>query len=323
MNLYLYILILIIAFFILSKSADYFVSCAVNLAEIFRVPKLFIGIVLVAFATTAPEFAVSVHSAYLGHPEIALGNAVGSVICNSALAMALAAIFSISPIAIDRRYLLIVGTFLLSIGVGSYFLSFDGLFSRGEGLSLVIILLFYILFIFVSELKRRKGATQKADDQSQQRTRFYTIGKQLIIFILALGGVIFSSRLVVWSSLNIARIFAVPETIIALSAIAIGTSLPEISTCIAAALKKQGDIAVGDIIGANILNILWIIGVSTLVNPIEVEKGFIHFAFPWMLLITATMLISMRIKYQIGRPKGFILIALYAVYLFMMVKIFY
>ena len=106
MNLPLFILLLILAFFLLSKSAGYFVRSAVNLAELFQVSKIFIGIVLVAFATTAPEFAVSVQSAYLGHPEIALGNAVGSVICDDALAMALAAIVSISPLAIDKRYLI-------------------------------------------------------------------------------------------------------------------------------------------------------------------------------------------------------------------------
>jgi len=321
MNLYLYILVLIAAFLILSKSASYFVGCAVNLAEILRVPKLFIGVILVAFATTAPEFAVSVQSAYLGYPEIALGNAVGSVICDGALAMALAAIFSVSPITIDRRYLLTVGTLLFSVGVASYFLSFDGLLSRTEGFVLVTILFFYIFFISMIELRRRKETAPRTNnDQSQD---FHAIRKQLIIFILALSGVIFSSRVIVWSAINIAEIFVVPEVIVALSIIAIGTSLPEISTCIAAALKKHGDIAVGNILGADIFNILWIIGVSALVNPIEVEKRIIHFAFPWMLLIIATVLISMRIKYQMGKLKGFVLITLYVVYLFTTIKVFY
>lgn len=323
MNLYFYILILILAFYILSKSADYFVTSAVNLAGILRVPKVFIGIVLVAFATTAPEFAVSVQSAYLGHPEIALGNAVGSVICDDALAMALAAIISVSPIAVDRRYLIIAGPFLLSIDILAYLLSFDGQFSRWEGLILVVILFFYILSIFIFEVKRRKRATPKVDDQYKQHSSFYTVGKQGMIFILALFGVILSSRLVIWSSINIARVFSVPETIIGLSVIAIGTSLPEISTCITAALKKEGDIIVGDILGADILNVLWIIGVSAFVNPIEVEVRIIHFAFPWMLIVVSTMLICMRINYQMERPKGFILLILYAIYLYMTIAFFY
>lgn len=322
MNIYLFILFLAAAFYVLSKSADYFVSSAIEISEIFSVPKVFIGIVLVAFATTAPEFAVSVQSAYMGHPEIALGNAIGSVICDDAVAMALGAIVSISPIAVDRRYLVIAGPFLLFIDGLSYFFAFDGIFSRLEGLILVMILFAYIAFILFIEIKRR-GNNQISNDKSQESKPLPAIGKQTIIFILALGGVILSSNIVIWSSINIAKIFSVPETVIGFSVIAIGTSLPEISTCITAALKKEGDIAVGNIIGADIFNVLWIIGVSALVNPIEVEKKVINFAFPWMIFIVFTMLVFMRIKFQIGKPKGFILVSLYAIYLFTTINLFY
>ena len=317
MNIYLFILFLAAAFYVLSKSADYFVSSAIEISEIFSVPKVFIGIILVAFATTAPEFAVSVQSAYLGHPEIALGNAIGSIICDDALAMALGAIVSISPIAVDRRYLVIAGPFLLFIDGLSYFFAFDGIFSRLEGFILVIILFIYITFILFIEIKRR------CNDKSQKSQPLPAIGKQIMIFILALGGVILSSRIVIWSSINIAEIFSVPETVIGFSVIAIGTSLPEISTCITAALKKEGDIAVGNIIGADIFNVLWIIGVSALVNPIEVEKKVINFAFPWMIFIVFTMLVFMWSKFQIGKPKGFILVSLYVIYLFTTINLFY
>ncbi len=322
MNLYLNILVLAFSFFILARSADYFVDSAVNLAEILRLPKIFIGIVLVAFATTAPEFAVSVQSAYLGHPEIALGNALGSVICDDALAMALAAIISVTPIAVDKKYLLIAGPFLISIDLLSYVFSLDGKFSRAEGLILVIILFLYILYILKAEIKRRRSAAGNDADPPLEAGN-QSVGKQVVVFLLALAVVIVSSRLVIWSSVNIAGIFGVPETIIGLSAIAVGTSLPEISTCISAAAKKEGGIIVGNIIGADILNVLWIIGVSAIVNPIIVEKKIIHFAFPWMIIIVSTMLICMRIKYRVGRPKGFILLGLYVIYVYMTLTLFY
>jgi len=322
-NLPLFILLLILAFFLLSKTAGYFVRSAVNLAELFQVSKIFIGIVLVAFATTAPEFAVSVQSAYLGHPEIALGNAVGSVICDDALAMALAAIVSISPLAIDKRYLIIVGPFLLSIDLLAYLLAWDGTFSKGEGMILVVILFLYVLTIFAIESKRRKGAVPPAEHRCNTPKASHAVGREVVIFILALAGVILSSRLVIWSSINIASIFGIPETIIGLSVIAIGTSLPEISTCVAAAIKQEGDIIVGDILGADILNILWIVGVSAFVDRIEVEKRVIHFAFPWMIFIVGAMLVSMRMKHEIGRPKGFILLGLYVIYIYTTIRFFY
>ena len=129
--------------------------------------------------------------------------------------------------------------------------------------------------------------------------------------------------MVIWSAINIAKFFKVSEIIIGLTVVAIGTSLPEISTSITAALKGEGEIAAGDIIGADILNILWIIGCSAIVHPIHVEMLSAHFSFLWMLLIVSTMLISMRIGYKIGKPKGFILISLYSIYIYMTIKIFY
>jgi cation:H+ antiporter len=146
--------------------------------------------------------------------------------------------------------------------------------------------------------------------------------KPLLFFLGGITGVVISSRLIVWVAINIARYFKVSEIIIALTVVAIGTSLPEISTCITAALKGEGEIAVGNIIGADILNILWIIGVASIVNPITVEREVINFAFPYMILIVAVMLAAMRIGCRLGRIKGLILFALYLIYLFFTLKLF-
>jgi cation:H+ antiporter len=143
----------------------------------------------------------------------------------------------------------------------------------------------------------------------------------LILFFIGIAGVGLTSRGVIWAAENIARKFAISDTIIALTIVALGTSLPEISTCITAALKGEGEIAVGDIIGADILNILWIIGASSIANPIKVESKVINFTFPFMILVVLTMLVSMRIGCRLGKVKGFILFVLYILYLILTLKI--
>lgn len=298
---------------------------AVSIAEVLRVPKMIIGIVLVGFATTAPEFAVSVQSAYLGHPEIALGNAVGSVICDDAVAMALAAVLAPVPILIDSRILKSAGVFLIGIDVISYAMSLNGTFGRLEGAVLVFLLAGYIYFVYSTEKKRRSEEETIVEEGFATSVMNPARGlrKQLILFLVALTGVIIASRLIIWSCVNIARYFDIPEVIIGLTIIAIGTSLPEISTCVTAALKGEGEIAAGDIIGADILNVLWIIGVSSVVNPMHVSTKIINFMFPWMLLIVGTMLLSMRIHYRMGKAKGIILLFLYLIYMIMTIKVFY
>ncbi len=314
---------------ILSKSADLFVDASVGIAEVLRVPRIVIGIVLVGFATTAPEFAVSVQSAFLGHPEIALGNAVGSVICDDGLAMALAAVIAPSPILIDRKVLKSAGVFLILVYIITYGMALDGTLARSEGIVLVLLLAGYIYSVFISTRRERgeEFIRQRSLAENESATSPARSGKslkrQVLYFILGLTGVVGTSRLIVWSSLHIAEYFKIPEVVIGLTIIAIGTSLPEIGTCIAAARKGQGEIAAGNIIGADILNIVWIIGVSSIVNPMHVSRRIIHFMFPWMFLIVGTMLFSMRIHHRIGKTKGMILLSLYAIYLFMTIKVLY
>ncbi len=329
MNLLVYTGLLIVSFVILAKSADVFVDSSVGIAEALRVPKIIIGIVLMGFATTAPEFAVSVQSAYLGHPEIALGNAVGSVICDDGLALALAAIVAPAPILINSRVLKTTGIFLVLIYILAYLMAWNGTFGRPEGMVLVFLLAGYILFVIIVEVRRRKaGSTlhlpgEQKDEAPAAGNPTRSLGRQFLYFSLGLAGIIISSRLVLWSSINFARYLNIPEVIIGLTAIAIGTSLPEIVTCVVAAKKGEGEIAVGDILGADILNVLWIIGVSSVVNPMHVSTRIINFMFPWMLLIVGTMLVSMRIGYRMGKTKGIVLLALYAIYLFTTIKVFY
>jgi len=325
--------ILIISFVILLKSADFFVDGAVGIADTLKIPKMLVGIVLVGFCTTAPEFAVSVQSALLGHPEIALGNAIGSVICDDALALALAATFA--PVIIDPKIFKTAAPFLISIDIIAYALAFNGTISRWEGIVLVVILAGYLYYVFREQRRvRRDGVTPDVDhDQNGSHDSAPIHGKKAVLFfIIGLIGVIISSRLVIISAVtgaespikiaSIAKFLGIPEIVIGLTMIAIGTSLPEIMTCIVASKKKQSEIAAGDIIGADILNILWIIGVSAAANPIKTDVLTIHFSFISMLIVVLTMLAFMRTGWKITRKEGIILVFMYLVYIGLMMKFF-
>lgn len=324
--IFLNIGLLIISFAILFKCADYFVTGAVGIAQVTRIPKMVVGIVLVGLATTAPEFGVSVQAAFLGHPEIALGNAIGSVICDDGVALALAAILSASVILINCRLLQTAGLFLLSIDILAYLLARNGTIGRVEGGIFVLILGLYFIFIIknrsLSIGVHQDQPREKEEDSYPQSRKISHLKKPIFLFIAGIGGVILASRAVIWASIGIARHFSLSETIIGLTIIAIGTSLPEISTCITAARKGEGEIAVGDIIGADILNILWIIGVSSIVNPIQVDLEVINFTFPFMIFIVAVMLVSMRLGCRLTKPKGVLLLGLYGLYFFLTLTLF-
>jgi len=325
--IYFYLIVLILSFAILFKCAGWFVEGASRIARVMNVSKMMVGIVLVGLATTAPEFFVSVQAAYLGHSEIALGNAVGSVICDDGIAIALAALLAPAAIMINCRMLKFVGLFLISIDILAYLLAKNGTIGRVEGLVFVLILGVYYFFIIRGQRSRffnkKKGNNNLKNNSLSSSLRKDQLKKPLFLFIGGIAGIIITSHLVIRAAIYIARYFDISETIIGLTLVAIGTSLPEISICITAALKGEGEIAVGNIIGADILNILWIIGVASIVNPIKVEVEVINFAFPYMILVVATMLVAMRIGCRLGKAKGLLLFALYLIYIFLTLKLFF
>lgn len=305
------------AFAILWKSAAFIVDGAIGIADIFRIPKIVVGIVLVSLATALPEFSVSVQAAYLGHSEIALGNVVGSVIANAGLALAAAAIIGVS-IAVDRHILKNHGIFLIISAFVSYVFVFDAYIGRIEGILLLLLLAVYYYYLIRKEVSKRTQEVRKGGSSDPKLRRILTF------FIIGIVGVIISSRLIIWSGLWIAKIFRVPEVIIGLSMIAVGTSLPEISTAIVSALKGHGEIAIGNILGANVLNILWILGTAATISPIRiVNPRTIAFAYPWMLLVVVAMVLLMWHRHELTRKKGILLMGFYGIYFYQIVRWIY
>jgi len=325
--IFLYFAVLALSFALLFKCADFFVDGACGIATILNIPKLVIGIILVGLATTAPEFGVSVYASFLGEPELALGNAIGSVICDDGVALALAAVLAPVAILVNCRMVKIIGVFLLSIDFLAYFMARNGVLSRVEGLVLLGLLIFYFLLILKNpNFRFPQNLNGTADVNERKRNSIREKHKELkrpaLFFLIGLAGVVITSRAVVWAAKSVALHFAVSEIVIGATVVAIGTSLPEISTCITAALKGEGEIAVGNILGADVLNVLWIIGVASVVRPIAVDLDIINFAFPFMILIVTVMLVSLRIGCRLGKIKGIILFGFYLAYLVLTLKLF-
>ena len=305
--------VLAAAFFLLAKSADIFVDSSVSLANKFRIPKLVIGIVLVSFATTAPELSVSLMAALKHHPEMALGNAVGSVICNKGLALALCAVLSATAVPIIPHVLRSAGSFLLLVS-GLCFAAVlpDNTLDRREGVVLCLLFGGYLFFLF---RQHKKGTYH--DDVDMEATTDHLqmpLYRLLLLFALALAGIIIASDFVIVSATTIARSFHIPESVIALTLVALGTSTPEIATCVIAARKGEGALAVGNILGANIMNICWVAGASATVNPLVLGTRELWFMFPWMLAIVITALFLMRTGYRLTRRQGIILLVFYVGY---------
>ncbi len=324
---FIYFAALAFSFVILFKAANYFVIGASGIADVFKIPKLIVGIVLVSLATTAPEFSVSVIAAFLGNLEISLGNAVGSVICDDGIAIALAALFAPAAILINCRILKFTAVFILSIDIFVYLLVRNGVIGRLEGILFILILIVYFVIVLKNPRYRIEASGEsKNNDLAEQEDslleRKAKIRRCVLCLLGGVSGVILASFVVNWSAVHIAEYFSISETVIGSTIVAIGTSIPEIGICITAARRGEGEIAVGNILGADVLNILWIIGAAAIVRPLNVDLNVINFTFPYMILIVAVMLACMRIGCRLGKVKGLILLSMYLVYLGLMAVLF-
>lgn len=247
-------------------SADRLTDGAAAIAKNLGVPSFIVGLTIVAVGSSAPELFISSMAAISGNSGLAVGNALGSNIVNTALVLPIAAL--LSPIVISSKILRREMPFLLVISlVASYFL-FDLSLSRTEGLILVTALILYILWLIYSGYKH-SHADKMIDDMIEELPDSMQTSKAIFWVVIGLTLLIFSSDLLVGGAVNIAHKMGVSETIIGLTIIAIGTSLPELAASIAAALKKEHDMVLGNIIGSNIFNLLGVLGIAGAISPIH------------------------------------------------------
>ena len=313
--MYTHILIFIIGIVLIIKSADLFTAGAEGIAVAFRIPQIVIGATIVSLATTAPEFTVSSISSYMGIGGMAIGNALGSCLANIGLVLAIAVI--IKPIKFrpkilrEELLLLIIVSFIL------YLFMLDNRIGLIEGVFLLFLLAGFFTYIVLRELRGRN----RTEDM---RSSGYSIKKDCLKFFIGAVGVIVSAKYaIVPSGINIAHLLGVPEVVIGLTIIAVGTSLPELFTAVVASMKNKGDLAVGNVIGANILNILWVMGASASIRPLTVDIETKKITMPVVLFITLLMFLFSWTKLKLTRNEGLWLFIIYAGYMFYIFKFAY
>ncbi len=303
---------------ILLYSADLFVEGAASTARYFKVSPLIIGIVIVGFGSSAPEMVVSVVAAIAGNPGIALGNAYGSNIANIALILGVTSL--ITPILVASRILRKELPMLVIITILSFFLIRDGEVSRLDGAVLLISFSLFMLWTVYESKKRPHDAV--ADEIATEESRISI--KKAVLYILA-GSIllVISSRILVWGAVRITQALGVSEVITGLTVVALGTSLPELASCIAAVRKKEDDIALGNIIGSYIFNSLLVVGLAASIAPIPVDADIISRDFLLMGALTLSLfVIGYSWRKEIGRInrfEGFFLLATYVTYIIYLV----
>lgn len=313
------IIAVVIGLAVLVWSADKFVDGAVGVAEFCGMSTLLIGMVVVGFGTSAPELTVSVISAAQGNPELALGNAYGSNIANIALILGATAL--ISPILMQRSVIRGDLPILIAVSILSIVLVWDGSVVRWNGVLLLVVFALVMGYSIWRELRKAHAeATESVEEESAEKA---SLGKSIMWLVLGLALLVASSRALVWGAVEIARTLGVSDLLIGLTIVAIGTSLPELASSIAAARKGENDIALGNIIGSNLFNTLAVVGLAAIVSPMDaIEKAVTYRDMPLMTALTVALIVlGFRRKGdgRLNRIAGAILLAIYVGYLALLV----
>jgi cation:H+ antiporter len=303
---------LIAGFVLLLFGGKYLIKAGVALADRFNVSALVIGLTVVSFGTSAPELFVSVFAAINNHPEVAIGNVIGSNIANIALVLAITAL--IFPMPVKSASVKVNAPFMILVSVLLWLLMLNGILGRIEGIVLVTLLILSTIGLIHFS---RKKELKIAEERNIEKMR---LGMIILLLILATSGLAFGSDLLVANASIIAGRLGISERVIAITVVAFGTSLPELATSAIAAFKKEMDISIGNIIGSNVFNILSVLGITSLVKPIPVSEGFLSFDIFWMVGISVLLfLFILPVKGGIlNRPKAFILFAGYCVYVYLL-----
>ena len=302
MDLIIQVGLLAIGFFMLVKGADYFVDGAAGIATKFGIPQLVVGLTIVAMGTSAPEAAVSITGAMSGAADIAVGNVVGSNILNILIILGITGV--ITTVAVQKSTLFIEIPFMLAITVVLIFLGLSGNeLTFVEGIIFWVLFIIYLVYLYI--LAKKGTDEEKAEDRPVWK---------LLLFVIA-GGVVvvLGANLSVNAATAIAEAIGISERFIGLTIVALGTSLPELVASVTAARKGNADIAIGNIVGSNIFNILFVLGTSALITPIPYQSNFL---VDGIIAVAAGVLLWVAtIKNKaLGRIGGIVMLLCYAAY---------
>lgn len=307
-------IILIIGFFLLIKGADIFVDGASSIAKKIGIPSVIVGLTIVSLGTSAPELAVSLISSFNGNNGIAVGNVLGSNLFNTLVVLGGTAI--VAPLLIKKSTIKRDYITTLLVTILTCFLIFglvpksENMLSRISGIILLVVCIAY-MFILVK-------AAKKDSVKDEENTSEIKMSKNILLSLIGVVGIVFGGNLVVDSATNIAYALGMSEKLVGLTIVAVGTSLPELVTSIVAALKGENDIALGNVLGSNIFNLVLILGASATISPITVLGVML---IDFIILIAVTLFIGALIFFnkkedkRLGRLEGIILVGIYVAYL--------
>ncbi len=311
------ILLFIVGLVLLIKGGDWFVDGATGIAHRFHVPELIVGATVVSIGTTLPEVMVSATSALSGHGEIAYGNAIGSIICNTALIAAVTVAVKPGPVdpkTLKNPVLFFFGSAAIYV-VNAYV---TGYFSRPIGL---VMLAIFAVYMYVTIRHGLKNPAQ-APEHEQAEESGNSMGKDVILLILGAALIAVGADLLVDNGTLIAQALGVPESVIALTFVALGTSLPELVTAITSLMKGHGALSLGNVIGANIFNLVLVSGVSVTLAPFQVPVSSMLFGhnaslvldIPVMLAVMALLTVPALARKKLSRWQGIVLLCIYAAF---------
>jgi len=303
---------------LLVVGGEFLVRAAIGLSFKLKLSKMIIGLTVVSFATSAPELLVSIQAALDGFSDISLGNVIGSNIANIGLVLGITAI--ITPLTIDKDFYKFNWPVMMILSVALYFiLSSGNEISQIEGVALLLILGIY-LYLLIRRARRKPVSEDAIDDEVDDALATvsnFKIGIWLLIGAVALY---FGSTLLVDGAVDLATMLGVSERVIAVTMIAVGTSVPELAASVIAALKKEKALSLGNLIGSNIFNIASVLGITALIQPIVVKSSEILTSDIWWMLGFSSVLIPLAFipkRFEIGRIKGFLLVIAYSAFISM------
>ncbi|MEJ5349118.1 MAG: calcium/sodium antiporter [Desulfosoma sp.] len=313
----LHVTAVVLGTLLLVWGADRFVDGAAALARRLGISPIIIGLTVVSMGTSLPELLVSLTATIMGHPDVAVGNVVGSNIANIGLILGAASLFR--PLMVHKSILRQEYPFLVCVSVIAWLMAQNGTFSRFEGILLVAgLLLFLAKMVADAKLTASEVLLHETTLSNPMGPQNVSLKKSLLSLILGLIGLTAGSRGLVWGGVALARSLGVSELVIGLTLVAVGTSLPELATSVVGAIKKQHDLAVGNVVGSNLFNTLAILGIPATIRPLIVSPEAYHRDFPVMLLATLVLWPVCRSwsgrQGRVNRMEGGALLVGYVVY---------
>ncbi|MGC9363025.1 MAG: calcium/sodium antiporter [Fidelibacterota bacterium] len=303
----MYILYFLAGFVLLYYGANFLVRGSSSIAVSFGVKKIVVGLTIVALGTSMPEFVVSLFAAVENVHGVSVGNIVGSNLANILLVLGLASV--IRPIAAKRRIFILELPVLLIITLLFVVFCMDGLLRGFEGAIMIVLFLVYMIFI-IANRKVREGADVELVPMENGH-----LLKNMLYSIFGIGGLVIGGQLTVRGAIGLARAFGISEVVIGLTVVAIGTSLPELFTSVLAVIKGEDEISIGNIIGSNLFNTAFVLGVVPMIRPLGIYPGVIRFENVLMLFVTVLFSVFLFVGRRLSRLEGLILLFIYGLFI--------